>query len=58
MDAWMPALVLGAMMFIFIGSYVLNKRTPVPPQALTEAEEAACKACNIVSCSRHGGGDD
>lgn len=54
MNELIPMLVLGGMVLIFIATYVLNKLTPVPETALSEAEEAACKACNIVTCSRHG----
>lgn len=55
MNELVPMLVLGGMVLIFIATYVLNKMTPVPESALSDAEEAACQSCNIVTCSRHGG---
>jgi len=54
MDTLMPILVLGGMVLIFIGTYVLNKRTPAPNMA-GDIDKAACKACNIVTCGHHGG---
>jgi hypothetical protein len=54
MNELIPMLFLGGMVLIFIATYILNKLTPVPESALSDAEEAACKSCNIVTCSRHG----
>jgi hypothetical protein len=51
----MPILVLGGMVLIFIGTYWLNKRTPAPEIAMSDADKAQCQACNLVTCSHHGG---
>ena len=54
MSELMPILVLGTMVLIFVGTYVLNKKTPAPTLA-DGVDKAACKACNIVTCSNFGG---
>jgi hypothetical protein len=36
---------------IFIGTYLLNKKTPKPEGCVSPQDE--CKACGVVSCSHH-----
>lgn len=54
MAQFMPILVLGGMVLIFVGTYVLNKRTPVPEME-SDMDTAQCKSCKIVTCGYHGG---
>jgi len=57
MTEFVPVFVIGGLMLLYVGSYVLNKRTEIPKDCLTEAELASCNACNNFSCS-HSGGDN
>ena len=50
-----PIALIGGLVAIFIISYLLNKRTDAPIEALTAEEKASCMACSNVSCSHHGG---
>lgn len=43
-------LVLAGVIGLYIGSYILNKRTPVPEGIEPIAD---CDACNTTSCSQH-----
>lgn len=54
MSGFIPVIVLGGMILIFIGTYVLNKRTPAPKMA-DGIDKTACSACTIVTCGHHGG---
>lgn len=48
----LPAIVLiGSLVTIYIASYVMNKKTPVPEECLQDLDEATCTACNISTCS-------
>jgi len=56
MAEFVPVFVIGGLILVYVGSYVLNKRTAIPPECLTDEELATCSACNNFSCS-HSGGD-
>ncbi|XMB87348.1 hypothetical protein RJG79_05995 [Mycoplasmatota bacterium WC44] len=43
-------LVLASVIGLYIGSYILNKRTPVPEGIEPIAD---CDACNTTSCTQH-----
>lgn len=47
-------LVLAGVIGLYIGSYILNKRTPVPEGIEPIAD---CDACNTTSCTQHPSND-
>ena len=48
----LPAIVLiSSLVAIYIASYVLNKKTPIPEECLDLLDEATCSACSITTCS-------
>lgn len=55
METWQTILIAGAILLVsiglFIGSYLLNKKTPKPEGCQETSKE--CGACGIVSCSHH-----
>ena len=53
----MPILVLGGMVLIFVFTYWLNKRTPIP-ESVSEFDKAQCASCNLVTCSYNEGTDE
>ena len=46
-----PILVIGGLVSIYIGTYMLNKRIPIPEECKIIADEAECNACHNFSCS-------
>lgn len=55
MKEFIPYLMIGSLVAVYVLSYLLNKRTPVPESCLTELDKATCKSCHNFSCSHHGG---
>lgn len=47
-------LVIVGLVALYIVSYVMNKRTPVPEECRDIAKDAACKSCNNFACSHKG----
>ena len=55
MDSMVVAvLVIVGLVVLYVGSYVLNKRTPVPEECRELAENASCKSCHNFACSHKG----
>lgn len=46
--------IVGGLIILYITTYTLNKRTPVPEDCLSDAEKVACKSCNNFACSHKG----
>ncbi|MCD6482180.1 MAG: hypothetical protein J7K80_00395 [Candidatus Izimaplasma sp.] len=47
-----PVLVIGAIVSIYIGTYMLNKQIPVPEEFREfAADSEACTLCHNHSCS-------
>lgn len=46
-------IVLG-LVLVYIGTYVLNKRTPVPEDCQDLFDKATCNACANFTCSHKG----
>jgi hypothetical protein len=45
---------MGALVVIFIGTFVLNRKTPAP--MINEAIDLkTCSTCKIATCAYHGG---
>jgi hypothetical protein len=55
MGAFAPYIMIGSLVAVYVLSYALNKKTPIPEECLTDAEKAACTSCHNFSCSHHGG---
>ena len=51
----LPFVMIGSLVLVYILSYWLNKRTPVPKAALENIDPEACSACNNFTCSHRGG---
>ena len=54
LEGWTNYLIAGgvllALIALFIGTYLLNKKTPKPDGC---KEHVECEGCKIVSCSHH-----
>jgi len=48
---WITIAVIGGLVLVYVGSYILNKRTPVPEECLLDIDEANCNVCHNFSCS-------
>ncbi len=46
-----PILVVVGLVLIYIGTYALNKKTPIPQEARDLTDEATCTACHNFTCS-------
>lgn len=49
-----PYLLILGLVLIYVLSYLLNKRTPVPEGCEVAVNKASCKSCHNFSCSHHG----
>lgn len=47
----LAALFFGALVLIYIGLYLMNKRTPLPEGC--ENLRAECEGCHDFACSNH-----
>jgi hypothetical protein len=48
-----PYLLILGLVLVYVGTYLLNKRTPVPEECKVAFNEATCKSCHNFSCSHH-----
>lgn len=46
-----PVLVIGGLVFVYILSYVLNKKTPVPEECREIVDQTKCESCHSFTCS-------
>ena len=46
-----PVLVIGGLVVVYIGSYALNKRTPVPEECKLIVDQTKCESCHSFTCS-------
>ncbi|MFP4078090.1 MAG: hypothetical protein ACOC2X_03040 [Bacillota bacterium] len=44
-------IVIGVIVALYLLTYVMNKRTPVPEGCAIDVSEATCGACNNYACS-------
>ena len=51
---FVPYIMLGGLVAVYILSYALNKKTPVPEECIIAFDEATCGSCHNFSCSHHG----
>jgi len=49
-----PTIVIGGLVFVYILSYVLNKKTPVPEECLEAVDQTKCESCHSFTCSYKG----
>ena len=54
MREFIPYIMIGSLVFVYVLSYALNKRTPVPEECKVAIDEATCTSCHNFSCSHHG----
>ncbi len=47
-------IVIVGLVLVYIGTYLLNKRTPVPEECKDLFENTSCKACSNFACSHKG----
>ena len=57
MENLVPILMIGSLVLVYILSYLLNKKTPVPEECKTLLNEATCKSCHNFACSHKGGAE-
>jgi len=50
-DLLVPILVIGSLVIVYILSYVLNKKTPIPEECLLIVDEATCESCHSFTCA-------
>lgn len=48
---WIPVLLVASLITLYIGSYALNKSTPIPEACLEDIDTSKCSSCNIASCN-------
>ncbi len=48
---WIPIVVIGGLVLVYIGTYYLNKKTPIPDECKDVVDEATCTACHNFTCS-------
>lgn len=46
-----PILVIGGLVVLYIFTYMINKRTPIPEECLVEVDKTKCEACHSFACS-------
>lgn len=49
-----PYIMIGTLILVYVLSYVLNKKTPIPEECKIAFDEATCNGCHNFSCSHHG----
>ena len=54
MKELLPYIMLGGLVAVYILSYVLNKKTPIPEECKVAFDEATCTSCHNFSCSHKG----
>jgi hypothetical protein len=47
-------IVVAALILVYIGTYILNKRTPVPEECRELFDNVSCTACSNFTCSHKG----
>lgn len=57
MNEIIPFLMIGGLVLVYVLSYALNKKTPVPEECKDLFNDASCKACNNFTCGHHGGAE-
>lgn len=53
MEDYLPVFIISGLVLIFVLTFLLNKRTPMPEGSVEKIDEAACNACNNHACSHH-----
>ena len=51
MEFLVPVLLIGGLVSLYIGSYMLNKRIPIPEECKVIVDEEKCTTCHISTCS-------
>ena len=54
MQEAVPFIMIGALVLVYVLSYALNKKTPIPEECKDLFNDAACTSCHNFSCSHHG----
>jgi hypothetical protein len=50
-----PFIMIGSLVLVYVLSYALNKKTPVPEECKDLFDDVACTSCNNFTCGHHGG---
>ncbi len=48
---WLTIGIVAAIVVLYITTFALNKKTPIPEDCLELIDEASCNVCNNYSCS-------
>ena len=54
MKEFVPYIMIASLVAVYMLSYLLNKKTPIPEECKIEFDEATCTACHNFSCTHHG----
>ena len=55
MEPLVPYIMIGSLVLVYVLTYTLNKRTPVPDECKDVMKEAACNSCKNFACSHRVG---
>lgn len=53
MSEYLPIFIIAGLVVIFVITFVLNRRTPMPKGSIEKIDDAACSACNNHACGYH-----
>lgn len=57
MKEFIPFIMIGSLVLVYVLSYALNKKTPVPDNCIDLIDDASCKSCSNFTCGHHGGNE-
>ena len=46
--------IVAGLIALYIITYTLNKRTPIPEECLEDIDKAACTSCHNFACAHKG----
>lgn len=53
-ENWVGVVVVAGLVGVYIGSYLLNKKTPIPEECLELVDSVECTSCHNFTCSHKG----
>jgi len=53
MSEFVPYIMIGGLVTVYILTYMLNKKTPIPEECRDLINDASCTSCHNFSCSHH-----
>lgn len=53
MSEFVPYIMIASLVAVYILTYALNKKTPIPEECREAFDDATCTSCHNFSCSHH-----